>query len=136
MTKQEFTKFKKEIRKEIEWFNGCPFYMNSRQEALHTATVELVADLPYEGEIEYHKKSIEKVNGYTSWTDEEKARHEAYLLKMIEKYQNRLNQFGTPANEAQYRFQQLKDSKAFQKLNGVEVELVYENRGYYGRFYY
>ena len=138
MTKKDFEQFKKAIKKENEWFDSCAFYMTKRQEALHTATVALVGNFSFEKCIEYERDSIEKVNSYETWTSEEKKNHENRGLKTIAKYQERLDNFGTPENEAKYRFEQLKNSQAFKKLSdlGVSVELTLEGNLFYARFHY
>lgn len=138
MTKEQFTQFKKEIKKENHWFDTCAFYMTKRQEALHTATIGLVGNFAYERQIEYYRNSIEKVNRYDTWTQEEKERHEKYSLERIANYEKRLAEFSNPENEANHRIEQLKNTNAFKKLEalGVSVELVLMDNVYTARFHY
>jgi len=138
MTKELFIKFKNELKKENKWFETCSFCMTKRQEALHTATIQLVGNFPYEWQIEQHQKSIERVQEYDTWTQEEKDSNKEYGLKMIQKYQDRLNKYGTPENEANSRFDSLRDSKAFKKLEdiGVSVELVLEGNVFTARLHW
>ena len=138
ITKKDFEQFKKEIKKEDKWFDHCSFYMTKRQEALHTATVQLVGNFSFERDIESSKEAIKQVNSYDTWTQEEKDRSNEYYLRRIARYEARLAQFGTPEREAKARFEQLKNTNAFKKLAslGVRVELELIDCVYTARFHY
>ena len=139
ITKKDFEQFKKAIKKEDKWFDTCAFYMTKRQELLHTATVTLVGNFSYESQIKYYKDSIERVDGYDTWTQEEKDKNREYCLNNIQKYEDRLATYGTPEEEAQVRFEQLKNTNAFKKLAamGVTIELVLDSKDCYSaRFHY
>lgn len=134
--KKAWNTFKKEITKEITTFNltgAC--YMNQKQLANGTATISMAADIPFDTEIARCYRSIERVNGYSSWTDAEKKKNEEYYTRCIKAYEHLKATYGTPANEAETEYLAITSSKAFQKLaeaisiKRTELELVNKGRG-------
>lgn len=125
MTKLEFTQFKKEIRKEIPEFQTHDFYMTKKQEALHTATICVASKISYEREIEYYKEHISSYQG---------CKYDAYYY--INKFQSKLEKYGTPYNYALAMMKEMINSQAFKKLNDVRVEVVEQSNCYYIRLYY
>ena len=134
--KKAWNTFKKEIAKEVTFINltgAC--YMNRKQLENGTATISLACNIPYDTEIARCYASIERVNGYTTWTDAEKKNNEEYYNRGIKAFENRKATYGTPANEAKTEYNAIIGSKAFQKLaaaigiNHTELELVSKGRG-------
>lgn len=114
--KTAWNTFKKETKKEISFdMNGC-CYMNAKQIANGTATICLCCDIEYDDEIKHHRNSIEKVNGYDTWTDEEKKRNEAHNMEMIAHYEHLKATYGDRANEAGTKAAEITNSAAFNKL--------------------
>ena len=135
--KKAWNAFKKEIAKEVNFdLTGC-CYMNAKQIANGTATITLCNDWEYDIEIQHYRNSIEKVNGYDSWSEEEKKRNEEHNLTRIAYYEARKAEYGTKMNEAYKKTEAIANSKAYQKLaatigvNDYGVELksgVYQLR--------
>ena len=115
--KTAWNTFKKEAKKELSFgINGC-CYMTAKQIAARTATIFLTADWEYDKAIAYHLNSIERVNGYNTWTEEEKKHHEEYELRMVEYYKRLQATYSTPGKEAEAKAEEIRNSKAFQKLS-------------------
>lgn len=133
--KKAWEVFKKAVQKETGIdLTGC-CYMNAKQIANGTATICLVNDIDYDREIARELSSIEKVNGYDTWTNEEKQNHERRSLSAIAFYEARKAEFGTKENEAKVEFDQITGSKAYKVLKeaiGIEnvaLELVEKWKG-------
>ena len=133
--KSAWNKFKKDVQKETGIdLTGC-CYMNAKQIENRTATICLVNDIDYDREIARERRSIEQVNGYETWTDEEKQSHERRSLESIAFYEARKAEYGTKENEAQVEFDQITNSKAYKVLAeaiGIEnvwLELVEKWKG-------
>ena len=114
--KNAWNLFKKEIDKELTFSLKGACYMNAKQIEKRTATIGLCIDLSYEAEIDMFYKSIERVNAYTTWTDEEKKRSEEHNLEWIKLFELKKATYGTKANEAKVKYEAITNSKAFQKL--------------------
>ena len=128
--KKAWNTFKKEAKKELSFStNGC-CYMNAKQIANGTATIFLCCDIEYDKEIAYHRASIAKVNGYDTWTDEEKKRSEEHNLEMIAYYERLKATYGDRPTEAEKKAGEIFFSAAFRKLadaigiKDTELELV------------
>ena len=128
--KKAWNNFKKEAKKEISFdLTGC-CYMNAKQIANGTATIALCNDIEYDTEIARQRRTIEQVNGYTSWTPEEKKRSEAHSLARIAEYEAEKAAYGTKTNEAQVKAVEITSSAAFIKMaktigvHAFELELV------------
>ena len=128
--KKAWNTFKKEIAKEVNFgMTGC-CYMNAKQIANGTATICLCCDIEYDVEITRSRATIERVNGYTSWTDEEKKRSEKNSLESIANYENLKATYGNRANEAKTKATEITSTAAFKKLaqaisiQHFETELV------------
>ena len=128
--KNAWNRFKKDVAKEVDFdLTGC-CYMNKKQIENGTATITLCNDIEYDDEIRNARASIDKVNGYDSWTAEEKQRNESKRLAEIEIYEAKKTAYGTKANEALVKFKQITETKAFKALaetigtTAAEIELV------------
>lgn len=128
--KNAWNTFKKEIAKEMTFGMTGTCYMNAKQIKNGTATIGLCIDKEYDDEIAWYLNSIERVNAYTTWTDEEKKNSEASSREIIKCYENKKVTYGTPANEAQIKSEAILNSKAFKKLaatigiHNTELELA------------
>ena len=135
--KAAWNTFKKEAKKEIRFdMSGC-CYMNAKQIANGTATIALCSNIEYDEEIEYQRNSNEKVNGYNTWTTEEKKNHENRCLDRIANQEQRKAAYGNKENEAKKKAAEIIISPAFQKLAKAidlklaDVELVHKWGGLY-----
>lgn len=133
--KSAWNKFKKDVQKETGIdLTGC-CYMTAKQIANRTATICLVNDIPYDREIARERRSIEQVNGYETWTAEEKQNNERRGLEAIAFYEARKAEYGTKENEAQVEFDQITSSNAYKILaeaigiENVALELVEKWKG-------
>ena len=127
--KKAWNTFKRELKKELDFdLTGC-CYMNAKQIKKRTATISLCNCFDYDWEIEYSRKSIERVNSYDTWTAEEKKRHEQYELDMIAYYEANREKYGKKSNEAKAKTEAITRTQAFKKLSecigvcGVCLEL-------------
>lgn len=117
--KKAWNTFKKEIAKEISFdLTGC-CYMNKKQLETGTATILLCNDIDYDWEIARQRKSIDKVNGYDTWTAEEKKNNEERCMARIRSEEADKAKYGNKANEAETKAAELTGSKAFKKLAEV-----------------
>lgn len=122
--------FKKEAKKEITFNMTGDCYMNKKQIENGTATITLCNDVEYDADIANYKKTIELVNAYDSWTDDEKKRSEEHNLDMIRRVEYGKNLYGTKASEAKAKYTEIVNSRSFKKLvetigvRDVEMELV------------
>lgn len=128
--KAAWNTFKKEAKKEISFdLTGC-CYMNAKQIANGTATITLCNDIEYDVEIARSRRDAERVQGYDTWTAEEKARNKAHHLDLEAGYEAEKATYGTKANEAQTKAAEITSSAAFVKLahaisiQAFELELV------------
>lgn len=131
--KAAWNAFKKEAQKELSFsLTGC-CYMTQKQINLGTATVTICCNIPYQTEIRRTLETIERVNGYDTWTAEEKKRSEESNLSVIRELQQREEKYGTVADEAKAKRDELLSSKAFKSLasaigiRSAELELNGEN---------
>lgn len=122
--------FKKESKKQVSFdMTGC-CYMNAKQIANGTATIALCNDIEYDVEIDRSRRDDERVQGYDTWTTEEKARSKARHLELRAGYEAKKAAYGTKANEAQTKATEITSTAAFQKLakaigiHAFELELV------------
>lgn len=133
--KNAWNVFKKEIAKEMPFsLTGC-CYMNAKQIQNGTATIVLCNDIEYDEDIADRLRSIERVNAYTSWTDDEKKRSEASEREAIKYLESTKATYGTKANEAKIKAEAITNSKAFKKLaaaigiKGAELEFTHKWAG-------
>ena len=145
MTAEEIKKawntFKRELKKELSEAERIGFYMNTKQIANNTATINLGwYGWTYEEHISYYEESIIKVNGYESWTAEEKAKNEAYCKERIEYNKGLLEKYGTVENEAKTIYAGIISSKAYKKFasnfSSMDTCIEDTNETYYCRFSY
>lgn len=143
--KKAWNAFKKEVAKEVSFSVSGSCYMNKKQIENRTATILICNDIEYDDEIKYYRASIERVNGYDSWTDEEKKRNEESQLAEISKNEALKAAYGNKACEAREKAAEIQNSKAYGKLveaigiSHFEVELVKKWEGlscYQIRVYY
>ena len=112
--KKAFEVFKKELAKETGIAGG--FVMNRKQIANRTATYTVANTMTFESLIEMYKSSDAKVQAYTTWTADEKARaHESYMHS-IETTTAKLEKYGTKENMARTERDTIANSKAFAKF--------------------
>lgn len=133
--KNAWNTFKKEAKKEISFDLTGRCYMNAKQIESHTATIALCNDIEYDNEIACCVRSIERVNAYTSWTDEEKKNSEERNRESIEQYESLKAAYGTRANEAEVKYTTITESKAYKKMakaigiKNADLELVHKWEG-------
>lgn len=136
--KKAWEQMKKDIKKELGISGG--FTMSAKQIKNRTATYCINNVIPFEDEIAREKKTDAMVQGYDTWTAEEKARSHARSLETIEAYERRLAKFGTKENEAKYYAEQIVNSKAFakfqQEVGNVSWNIEQMDICYYVRFNY
>ena len=120
--KKAFEIFKKEIAKECG-FNGG-FTMSKKQIELRTATFLVNNIISFEEEIKKQQESDERVQGFNSWTDEQKAKHHEYCMDNIRFYEKQKEKWGTKANEFSRKMKMLEESKAFAKLQDTIGEIT------------
>lgn len=136
--KKAWEMMKKEIKKELGFEGG--FTMSQKQINNRTATFLVCNTIPYETEIRRTQEIINRVMGYDSWTDTEKARSKAKSEECIADYTARMKQFGTKENEVQETLTKVTNSKAFKKFAGnfenVLAEVEEMQDCYYIRFCY
>lgn len=140
--KKAFEQFKKELKKETGIFGG--FVMNRAQIAKGTATKLVCNTISYEKEIEEVVYYDEKVQGYETWTDEEKARRHTRNLERIAYLNGEIEKYGTKTNFANDEVERIVNSKAFQKFSetaggvkyGTEIKTEFGVDYIYLRFYY
>ena len=122
--------FKKEAKKEITFDMTGDCYMNKKQIENGTATITLCNDIEYDADIANYKETIDRVNSYDSWTDDEKKRSEEHNLDMIRRVEYRKNLYGSKIKEAEDKYSEIINSQSFKNLvkaigvNAVEMELV------------
>ncbi len=121
MTAEEIKKawntFKKNIKKELPEAQYLGYTMSAKQIKNGTATILICNKIPYEDEIARTERSIIQVNGYETWTPEEKARNREYQEARIESYKRDLSRFGTKENELVSISNLIRESKAFKALS-------------------
>ena len=138
--KKAFNTFKKELAKETGHSGG--FTMSGRQIELRTATYLVCNILPYDTEIERCRKTVEKVLGYDTWSDEAKERTKQEYAGYIAGYEARKAKYGTKENELLMTLKEVENSGAFKKFasNFEQVTLTTETGSdgfcYYIRFHY
>lgn len=136
--KKAWEQMKKDIKKELGISGG--FTMNGKQIKNRTATYLICNVIPYEKEIEHLKRTMEKVQGYDTWTAEEKERSKQRDLVTLAGYEAGLAKYGTKENEAEVVTQQIINSKAFEKFQKEVGEVSWQieqmDIGYYIRFNY
>ena len=112
--KKAFEIFKKEIAKECGFKGG--FTMSKKQIELRTATFLVNNTISFEEEIKKQQESDERVQGFDTWTDEQKAKHHEYCMDNIRFYEKQKAKWGTKANEFSVKMKMLEESKAFANL--------------------
>lgn len=136
--KKAFEQMKKDLAKEVGISGG--FTMSAKQIKNRTATYCVCNNIPYEEQIAREKASDERVQGYTTWTDEEKANSHARSVETVKRYEARLAEFGTKENEAKVKMERIVNSKAFKKFSdevgGCECNIEQMDIAYYIRFNY
>lgn len=136
--KKAWETMKKEIKKELGLEGG--FTMSQKQINNRTATFLICNATAYEDEIRREKETTERVQSYTSWTAEEKARQKEQADKNTAHYLERLERYGTKENEATATLKQLLNSEAFKRFSGnfekVAAMIEQKEACYYIRFYY
>lgn len=123
--KKEFNKVKKAMIKKDETLTGC-FRMTAKQLANRTATVCLCNNIEYDDEIDMALYEHMKVQAYTSWTDEEKARNKKEYDESIAKKKERKAMYGTKENEAKKLAEMITGSdefKRFQEMTGATTSI-------------
>ena len=137
--KKAWEQMKKDLKKETGISGG--FTMNARQIKNRTATYSVCNIKTYDEDIAYYEANNAKVQGYTTWTDEEKAGCAARTAETVKEIQERKNQYGTKENEARYYEELIVSSKAFKKFEETvgevktNIELL-DNFVYTIRFFY
>lgn len=136
--KKAFTKMKKSLEKETGLCGG--FTMSGRQIANRTATYLVCNDWDFDYEISYYLKSDEKVQGYSSWTAEEKENSHERTMQFVSHLENLKKKYGTKMNQAKETLSILKNSKAFadfqKEVGETELSLELKNGCYYIRFHF
>lgn len=128
--KKAWNTFKKEVQKEVKFDMTGSCYMNAKQIANGTATILICSDTEYDSEISYQRKNIEKYNNFDNRTDEQKKKHEEEALELIAHYEADKATYGTKANEAEVKSNEIINSEAFKKLTKAiniqhtEVEFI------------
>lgn len=119
--KKAFEVFKKEIAKELNFndWQKSGFTMSKRQIELRTATYLACNSLSFEEEIKRAEADIARVMAYDTWTDDEKARHEANKQEVIKINEEMRSRYGTKANMLVQVKKDIEASKAFAKLQEV-----------------
>lgn len=119
MIKKSWNKFKKEFKEYIkdEGFQyDFSYYMTSRQLANHNATIGVQNTIDYDEEIKRNYADIEKVMGYTSWSDEEKKKCKESKMKSIENAIGAKLRFGDKKAEVEHAMKTLTASEPFKKF--------------------
>lgn len=116
--KKAWNKIKKAMVKKDSDLNGS-FRMTAKQIANRTATVSLCNTVEYDNEIEEKLKDNEKVQAYTTWTDEEKANAQADTDKYVARRKNRKAMFKTKENEAKMLAKMITESKEFKEFQNL-----------------
>lgn len=137
--KKAWEQMKKDLKKELGIEGG--FVMNAKQISNRTATYTVCNNWTFDREIEYHKKEDERVQSYTTWTPEAKARSHKDKLAYISALEEEKAKYGTKENQAAVVRAEIVNSKAFQKFQDavgkVETAIeIRENFLYYIRFNY
>lgn len=136
--KKAFETFKKDLAKETNIKGG--FTMSAKQIKLRTATYLSTSLTPFEDQIARVLRDDERVQGYDTWTDEEKGRHHNEALSTVAWYKERLEKFKTPRNLATYEMCSIVASEAFRKLQDeigqISVDMEDKNGYAYIRFNY
>lgn len=137
--KKAFEQFKKEVKKELGIKYG--FSMTAKQIKNRTATFCICNTIPYERQIEYSKEVDAKVQGYESWTDEEKRVSHERHLEEIARYEAELAQYGTKENLMKEVTTAIVNSKAFERFQqNIGGKVYWSNEEmdicYYIRFDY
>lgn len=134
-----FNTFKKETKKEGRDLTGrC--YMNAKQVAARTATIYLTCAQSFEDRIAWEKKGTERIMGYNTWTDEEKAKAKKRHDEIIAATEKALSKYGTRANQAKAEFDEIVATAAFKKLcdslGGASFSIDTTKEAYYLRINY
>ena len=114
--KKAFETMKKELKKEMGISGG--FTMSAKQIENRTATYLVCNLVPWEKEIKYFEDACARVRGYSSWTDEEKARWcNDYETITIPWFKEQLAKFGTKTAYAENEINRVINSAAFAKFS-------------------
>lgn len=136
--KKAFEQMKKEIKKELGISGG--FTMNAKQIKNRTATYAICNVIPFEEEIEKLQKTMERIQGYDTWTAEEKERSRQRDMVTMAYYEEELKKYGTKENKAIKVTEQIVNSKAFENFQNevgkVEWNIEQMDICYYIRFNY
>ena len=137
--KKAWETMKKEIKKELGTTYG--FTMNKKQIENRTATACICNNISYEREIAHAYNSIERIQAYDTWTEQEKADNKERNEQLIARYNEKLAQFGTKENEAITSLNQIENTKAYKKFvatmgGDVTMTIELKNDCYYIRFNY
>lgn len=136
--KKAWEQMKKEIKKELGISGG--FTLNAKQLQNRTATYLSTVTLSYETAIAFLEKEIERVQGYTTWTDAEKENSRQRELAEIQRLEALRSRYGTRENQVVEEMKAITGSKAFEKFENAVGKTSFhieENNGcYYIRFDY
>lgn len=136
--KKAWERMKKQIKKETGISYG--FSMTARQIKNGTATLCLSNTMSYEAEIARAEASDKEVQGFKSWSDEEKRERHEYYLRLIKQLKGRKAKYGTKDEEARQTTERIVNSKAFKEFKEEVGEVTYgieeANNCYYIRFNY
>ena len=121
--KKAFEQFKKELKKETGICGG--FTMSAKQIENRTATYCVCNMISYEDEIAYHKRACDRVRGYDSWTEEEKARFISNAEETIKYYEGQIARYGTKENYARETVARIVNSNAFKNLANTIGDVRY-----------
>lgn len=114
--KKAWNAFKREIKKETGIdFSGC-CYMNKKQIENGTATILLCNDVPFEAEVQRLRKTIDTVNGYETWSDDEKKRSVSVCEEEIKRVLSDEERYATKENQANQIAAKVFDSNAFKAM--------------------
>ena len=136
--KKAFDTMKRSLAKEIGIRSG--YYCNARQIENRTATLLVCSCTPYEKEIERAKAIDKTVQGYTTWTDEEKAASHNRFLEDIARFQGKMERYKTKGCEFLAVKRAVSESKAYNafaaNFGKVTMDSEIANNCYYIRFHY
>ena len=136
--KKAWETMKKELAKETGIAYG--FVMNRRQIENRTATLAIPTD-EYDKVIESWLRSDERVQSYTTWTDEQKAETHRRTMETVARMEAKKAKYGTVANERKAILETILASEAFRKFQTVVGKTVAnierKSDGFYQiRFFY
>lgn len=141
MTDKEIKKawetMKKDLKKEFKDVTALQygFTMNAKQIKNRTATFCATSILEYDAEIGQARRSLERVMGYTAWTDEEKAGCKERTERFVASIEAKKAKYGTREKEAGMYLEMIKNSNAFKKFSEAvgQAEMLVEisNEGNY-----